>query len=162
MDARRAFKFHNLEFINTKIQIERTEVEIKGCKFSGGLPKAGSTFDAHNTKYIQFQGTTRTTNGLVSGCEFLRAAGFRGRAVTVNKVEGETAGGTSDSTLDVRATNIVIEYNVFGGSDVTQDGHFISGINDSGDGTVIRYNTIRRFVDARASSSDAAEVAQVS
>ena len=163
IDTRQEYYFYNLEFINTKIQIERTGVEIKGCIFSGGLPKTGSSWDAHNTKYIQFQGTSKTQNGLVAGCTFLRSAGFRGRAVTVNKAEGVADDGvTPDSTRDVRATSIVIEYNVFGGSDVTQDGHFICGINDSGDRTVVRHNTIRRFVDSRASSSDAAEVLQVS
>ena len=151
--------------------------QIKGCKFSKGKPDPaadGGVTDLSNT-YITFYSKTEdgdhegkkwnigdkkgkdldklatTDDGEVSGCEFVRSIGYEGRAIAVERLH-------SDDGRKFRPKNTRIEYNVFGGSDPSSDGYFANAIYDGGENTVIQYNTIRRFVDTRAASSDESTV----
>ena len=157
VDTKQEFNFFNIEFINVRFVIERPYVKIKGCKFSGGKTTAAGTVLSHSTKYVQFQpnGGLRAHDGEVSGCEFERTSAIIGRAITVNKQDEDPDAGRD---YKLYARNIRIEYNVCGGADPSQDGHFICCINDSGEGTIIRFNTLRRFVDTRAGSTNSNEV----
>jgi len=166
---RRNHQFINLEFVNTKLVIDKAEVKVKGCKFSGGKPEsAGSKYAAIEsppvTNYIVFQpergakeakGDISVTNGgEVSGCNFLRSSGFNGLGIEVRRYNLDNDAPNMGYGRKLRPKNTLIEYNVFGGSDPSLDGYFVTAINDGGDNTTIRHNTIRRFVDVRAASSD--------
>ena len=143
--------------------------QVKGCKFSGGKPEsAGSKYAAIEsppvTNYIVFQpergakeakGDISVTNGgEVSGCNFLRSSGFNGLGIEVRRYNLDNDAPNMGYGRKLRPKNTLIEYNVFGGSDPSLDGYFVTAINDGGDNTTIRHNTIRRFVDVRAASSD--------
>jgi len=171
-------KLINLEFVNTKISVDIPEVKIKGCKFSGGKPISGGVNTALTTNYIAFaaKGLTydrlgvawrsgdpnndvsTTDGGEVSGCEFLRSVGFDGRAIAVDRLDINNIAPNLGRGIKFRPKGTLIEYNVFGGSDPSSDGYFVNAIYDGGQDTVIQYNTIRRFVDARAASSDESTV----
>ena len=144
--------------------------QVKGCKFSGGKPAADKS-QFPNTNYIVFQPEvlsfegyegyyfpTATDDGEVSGCEFVRSSGFNGQAVAVKRINLDNEAPNMGNGRKTRPKGTLIEYNVFGGSDPSSDGYFVTAINDGGENTMIQYNTIRRFVDVRAASSDKATV----
>ena len=125
--------------------------QIKGCKFSGGKPESGALATDPSTTYIIFvaksddpkidhkgrawkgvDAVSTTDGGEVSGCEFLRSSDFEGGGIAV------------ESYADRRPKGTLMEHNAFGGSDPSSDGYFVHAINDGGENTMIRYNTIRR------------------
>ena len=158
--------------------------QFKGCKFSGGKPQAGDDVAtaSPDTTYITFVqknddtkedslgdawvngdnspgvDVSTTDYGEVSGCEFLRSSGFKGRAIAVERLNLDNDAPNLGNGRKLRPKGTLVEYNVFGGSDPSSDGYFVNAINDGGENTVIRHNTIRRFVDVRAASSDKATV----
>jgi len=169
-EVTKSVQFINLEFVNTKLVIDKAEVKVKGCKFSGGKPAADKS-QFPNTNYIVFQPEvlsfegyegyyfpTATDDGEVSGCEFVRSSGFNGQAVAVKRINLGNEAPNMGNGRKTRPKGTLIEYNVFGGSDPSSDGYFVTAINDGGENTMIQYNTIRRFVDVRAASSDKATV----
>ena len=125
--------------------------QIKGCKFSGGKPESGALATDPSTTYIIFvaksddpkidhkgrawegvDAVSTTDGGEVSGCEFLRSSDFEGGGIAV------------ESYADRRPKGTLMEHNAFGGSDPSSDGYFVHAINDGGENTMIRSNTIRR------------------
>ena len=130
--------------------------QIKGCTFSGGKPERGALVTDPSTTYITFvaksvdpntdhkgrawtggRATTTTDEGEVSGCEFLRSSDFEGGGIAVESYD-------FDDGTKLRPNDTLIEHNAFGGSDPSSDGYFVRAINDGGENTMIRYNTIRR------------------
>ena len=129
--------------------------QFKGCKFSGGRPTSQYIVFQPNTG-IETDDTKSTgDDGEVSGCEFQRASGFKGLAIAVKRLNFDDSPPNMGKSRKFRPRNTLIEYNVCGGSDPSLDGYFVTCINDGGEKTIVRYNTIRRFVDVRATSSNA-------
>lgn len=118
--------FHNIKMkFAPEVDYAIKKVVFDNCLFDYGKRRPGTDEKSStNDGYIFFN---KIDDSAIRNCTFLRREGNDGRGV-INKY----------------TRNTIIENNNWGGNDPDETGYFVTGINERGNNSIIRNNTIAK------------------